>query len=77
MHQVFERPGKPGGNKNPIIGYAMHKANARYAEWHEGWSLAGKLVARGLYRDSANPPDEIFNKVAQAKDAATIAGHAK
>lgn len=72
-YHVFNR----GTKKNPIIGYAVRTSKARYVEWHEGWSLNGKLVDREFYRYFPNKPDELFNTVSKPDHAEMVEAHAK
>jgi len=77
VYHCFNRPGPNGGKTNPIIGYAVRTENARYVEWHEGWNLDGKLVAREFYLYSPSQPDELANLAEKADSAALVAAHVK
>jgi len=76
-YHVFNRPGGPGGKANPIIGYAVRTASARYVEWHRGWSLDGELVAREFYLYSPSQPDELANLAEKPEAAEAVSAHAK
>jgi iduronate 2-sulfatase len=80
-YHCFDRPstekGKKGKNGERFIGYAVRTDKARYIEWHQGWSLDGKLVAREFYRYFENKPDEVANAVDKPDLQEMIAAHAK
>ncbi len=77
-YHCFNRPGEGGGGKqkNPVIGFAVRTADARYVEWRAGWSLDGKLVGREFYRYSAGQPDERVNEADVPELKAQVAAHA-
>ncbi len=75
VYHLFNRP-PLAGTTEPRIGFAVRTADARYVEWHRGWSLDGPLVAREYYRYTAAQPDEIANLAddpARAKEVAALA----
>jgi iduronate 2-sulfatase len=77
-YHCFNRPGEGGGGKqkNPVIGFAVRTANARYVEWRSGWSSDGKLVGREFYRYDAAQADERINEAESPALQAEVAAHA-
>ncbi|HEX4149818.1 MAG TPA: hypothetical protein VHY20_12555, partial [Pirellulales bacterium] len=61
-YHVFNRKDE-SGKLGLVIGFAVRTDKARYVEWHRGWSLEGRLVAREFYRYYPNKPDEIANVI--------------
>jgi arylsulfatase A-like enzyme len=76
VYHCFNRPPQQKGGP-PVIGFAVRSAEARYVEWHEGWSLDGPLVAREFYRYGPEMPDERWNLVEKPEAQADVATHAK
>jgi iduronate 2-sulfatase len=74
VYHCFDRPGQ-SNTSAPIIGYAVRTAKARYVEWHQGWSLDGKLIASEFYRYSPQMPDEKWNLIAKPEAQADIEKH--
>jgi arylsulfatase A-like enzyme len=75
-YHVFNRSSNRTGGKG-VIGFAVRTKDARYVEWHEGWSLDAKLVAREFYRYTPEQPDEVVNEVDSPERAPEVARHAK
>lgn len=78
VYHVFDRMVKvPGSTNRLVIGYAVRTENARYVEWHEGWSRESPIVAREFYRYTATRPDEVVNEVEDPALRDLVAAHAR